>query len=95
MIGSILSLIQGAAGLVSNRSTFIAGAIAAGVVTTTIVGAAAAWHHQIYQSGYDAALADIAEENEATIARAVAKRNVWRDCKARGGQWDQSTGRCQ
>jgi hypothetical protein len=76
-------------------SPFTIGAIAAGVITLAAGAGALVWHHDIYQSGYDKAIADIAEEDSAAIARATEKRSVWSGCRARDGQWDQSTGRCK
>lgn len=79
--------------VVGARSGLVIAAIV-GVAATAAGTGAVIWHHQVYQSGYDAALSDVAEENAQAIGRAVAKRSVWQDCKARDGQWDQSTGRC-
>jgi hypothetical protein len=93
MTGAVIGLLKIVAGWFG-LSPFLAGAIAAGVAVTAIGGGLALYHHKVYQSGYDAALSDIAEENAETIARAVEKRNVWKDCRARDGSWDQSTGRC-
>lgn len=94
MTGLALAALKGIAGLFG-VSPFLIGAITAGVIALGAGGTAIVWHHKIYQSGYDTALADIAEDNAETIARAVAKRNVWKDCRARNGQWDQTTGKCQ
>jgi len=51
--------------------------------------------HGQYARGHAAAIAAIASEDEKTIANATEKRNVWRECKARSGTWDQSTGACK
>lgn len=48
-----------------------------------------------YKRGHTAAIAEIAAEDAQTIASATEKRNVWSECKARNGQWDQSTGECK
>ncbi len=48
-----------------------------------------------YDNGHAAAIAAIASEDAATIARAVAKRNVWKECRARNGAWNQATGDCK
>lgn len=93
MTGLALAALSRLAGLFG-VSPFLVGAITTGVIALAAGGGALVWHHKIYQAGYDAALSDIAEENEASISRAVEKRNVWRDCRARNGQWDQSTGSC-
>lgn len=63
-------------------------------VLVALGGAYAGWHHEVYESGYDAAIAAIAAEDSAALARATEKRSVWRDCRSRNGVWDQSTGRC-
>lgn len=52
-------------------------------------------HHGEYHRGYDAALSAIAAEDDAAIQRATEKRTVWKECRARDGQWDQSTGECK
>lgn len=52
------------------------------------------WHHKVYQKGYVRALADIAAEDAGAINRATSMRQTWRDCRDRGGRWDQSEGRC-
>lgn len=48
-----------------------------------------------YGKGHKAAIAEIASENAETIASAVACRNVWKECRARNGVWDQATGDCK
>lgn len=68
--------------------------IAAGLVGAVIT-AYAVWHHEIYQSGYDKAISDIAEEDSAAIGRAVDRRNAWKACRDRNGVWVQSTRTCQ
>lgn len=93
MMGLALTALKGIAGLFG-VSPFLIGAVTAGVIALGAGGGALVWHHKVYQSGYNAALADIAEENDEAIARAVAKRNVWKDCRSRGGTWDQTSGTC-
>jgi hypothetical protein len=61
----------------------------------SVVGSYWYGHHGEYAKGYDAALSDIAAENDAAIQRATEKRSVWKECRARDGQWDQSTGECK
>jgi hypothetical protein len=68
--------------------------IAAGLIGAVIT-AYAVWHHEIYQSGYDKAISDIAEENQAAIGLAIERRQPWKDCRARNGVWIQSTRTCQ
>lgn len=48
-----------------------------------------------YGKGHTAAIAEIAGEDAAALANATAKRNVWKECKARDGTWNQSTGVCK
>jgi hypothetical protein len=50
--------------------------------------------HSEYDKGHIAAIAEIAAEDEAALARAVETRGVWEKCKARSGTWNQSTGEC-
>ena len=68
------------------------GLIAAGVAA---LGTAYAIHrHNIYQSGYDDAINDVAARNaqaSQAVRDAVAKV---RECRDRGGTWDQSRGVC-
>jgi hypothetical protein len=68
--------------------------IAAGLVGAVIT-AYAVWHHEVYQSGYDRAISDIAEENAEAIGHAVERRKPWRECRDRRGTWIQSTRTCQ
>lgn len=65
-----------------------------GAVAATIVTTAGLVYMRIYDKGYDAALADIAKEDNAAIDRATKYRGAVTDCKARGLAWDQSTGKC-
>lgn len=76
---------------------------ASGVVTKLIVAGAVlvalgvsygVWHHQVFQSGYVRALADIAAEDKRAIGRATELRATWRACRDRGGRWIQSEGKC-
>lgn len=48
-----------------------------------------------YDKGHTAAVAEIAAEDDAAISRALDKRNAWKECKARSGTWNQSTGTCK
>lgn len=48
-----------------------------------------------YAKGHTAAIAEIAAENEAALSAAVTKRAAWKECKARNGEWDQTTGECK
>jgi hypothetical protein len=77
---------------------------ASGLLTRLILGAGAGvallaaygvWHHRVYESGVEAAIAGIAREDSRWIDRAVKARGIWRDCRDQGGNWDQTTGRCR
>lgn len=68
--------------------------IAAGLVGALIT-AYAVWHHEIYQSGWDGAISAIAQEDAAAIGHAVERRNAWKACRDRNGQWSQSARTCQ
>lgn len=68
--------------------------IAAGLIGAVIT-AYAVWHHEIYQSGYDQAISDIAEENQAAIGHAIERRKPLEECRARGGVWIQSARACK
>lgn len=69
--------------------------VVAAVFVLATVGSYWVGRHGEYARGHHAALAEIAEENQAAIARATELRGAWRDCRSRNGQWDQSTGSCQ
>jgi hypothetical protein len=77
---------------------------AAGLLTKVLVGlglvaalltAYGIWHHQIYQSGYDRALSDIARNDSKAVGRASNLRTTYETCNDRKGSWDQTTGRCR
>lgn len=51
--------------------------------------------HGEYDKGYEGALAAIAKEDNAAIQRATEMRSVWKECRQRNGEWDQSTGECK
>ena len=51
--------------------------------------------HGQYERGHTAAIAEIAAEDQAAIARAVEKRAAWKECRASNGTWDQTTGDCK
>lgn len=93
MTGLALAALKGIAGLFG-VSPFLIGAITAGVIALGLGGGALALHHKVYEEGHEAALTEIAQENDEAIARALAKRNVWKDCRDRGGTWDQTSGTC-
>lgn len=69
-------------------------AIGAGLLLAALVAGYALWHHHVYQSGYDAAIAGVASQNkEAVDARDKAIARLLA-CRARGGVWDAQTGQC-
>jgi hypothetical protein len=69
------------------------------LVVAALVGVALGsyWYgrHGEYDKGHAAAIAAIASEDAATIANALASRNVWKECRARNGVWNQATGDCK
>lgn len=68
-----------------------------GILVALVAGlfiAYGAWHHKVYREGYTRALSDIAAEDAAALKRATDLRATWRNCRDRGGQWDQANGRC-
>ncbi len=65
----------------------------AGVIVMLTI-AYGVWHHNVYQSGFNDALAKVAAADAKAIARATAYRKKLLDCKSTGRGWDQSTGRC-
>ncbi|UGX98216.1 hypothetical protein G6321_00025065 [Bradyrhizobium barranii subsp. barranii] len=75
-------------------SGLLAKLIAAAVAALALLAAYGVWHHRVFQSGYDRALADIAAEDLRAIGKATELRDVWRDCRKRGGRWIQSEGKC-
>lgn len=65
-------------------------------VLTAIGGGYAVWHHKIYQSGYDAAMSDVAEQNQEAVHAADQARGRVRDCNSRDGmRWNQVTRECE
>lgn len=67
------------------------------VAVLVIVALGSFWYGRRgeYERGHTAAIAEIASENAAALAQAVEKRSVWKECRAREGHWDQSTGECK
>lgn len=68
------------------------------IVTAFVLSILASYwygHHGEYAKGYDAALSAIAAEDNAAIQRATEMRSVWKECRSRNGEWDQSTGECK
>ncbi|MBR1150069.1 hypothetical protein [Bradyrhizobium sp. JYMT SZCCT0428] len=52
------------------------------------------WRHKVFREGYARALSDIAANDTAAVGRATDLRKTWRECRDRGGRWDQAAGRC-
>ena len=50
--------------------------------------------HGEYAKGHAAAIAAVASEDAAVLKDATEKRAVWKQCRTRGGSWNQSTGEC-
>lgn len=67
------------------------------VAALLLVGLASFWYGREgeYAKGHTAAIAEIASEDAATLAKATEKRAVWQQCKARSGTWDQTKGECK
>lgn len=68
------------------------GFIAAGALA--LVALYGVWHHKVYQSGYDAAISDVAAENQGAINAAEDLKGKRRACIARGGAWSVVDGVC-
>lgn len=73
---------------------FIAVAFAA-TVALTVTSVYGVWHHEVFKSGYDRAMLDIARADDKALDRASTMRNAWRACRDAGRDWDQTTGRCK
>ncbi|XUM19735.1 hypothetical protein ACRAVF_18900 [Bradyrhizobium oligotrophicum S58] len=68
------------------------------VVAFLVVALGSFWYGRAgqYERGHAAAIAEIAAEDSKTIARALEKREQWKNCReVLGGKWDQTTGRCR
>jgi hypothetical protein len=75
-------------------SSLVTKLVVAGALLLAALGAYGIWHHKVYRSGYDRALADIAAEDKRAIGSALELRGVWMECRKRGGRWIQTEGRC-
>lgn len=60
-----------------------------------LAGAYTVWHHKVYQSGYDAAIAAVARADQDAINRVKDGVKDLVECRARNGTWDVSTGTCK
>lgn len=67
----------------------------AAVLISVLLGGYELWHHKVYQSGIDDAVAGIAREDARLINRATAARAKLKECQSLDRDWDQSTGRCK
>ena len=53
------------------------------------------WHHKVFNSGWNAAIAAIAAQDRRAIDAARSARANWRSCVDGGGMWNASTGQCR
>ncbi len=86
-ISGILNAV-GAAGLLTKL------AVAAGLAAALLAGYGV-WHHHVDQGGYQRALADIARADSGAVSRATSYRNNFKECRAAGKGWDQTSGECR
>lgn len=70
-------------------------ALAVLALVSALWGGYAVWRHSVYQEGYNAAMADVRIENAEVVDRAVARRVIRDDCRARGGVWSQASRQCR
>jgi sensor domain CHASE-containing protein len=77
-----------AAGLLT-KILVAAGLVAAALATYGV------WHHKVYQSGVDDAVAKIARADAKLVNRAIEARRKLKDCQSQDKAWDQTTGACR
>ena len=53
------------------------------------------WHHEVYEQGVKDTIEAIAREDQKMIDRAVKARGVFEACQNDGGNWNETTGRCE
>ena len=53
------------------------------------------WHHKVFNSGWNAAIAAIAAQGRRAIDAARSARANWRACVDGDGVWNASTGQCR
>ena len=53
------------------------------------------WHHKVFNSGWNAAIAAIAAQDRRAIDAARSARAHWRACVDSDGVWNASTGQCR
>jgi hypothetical protein len=66
-----------------------------GAGIAAILAAYGLWHHKVFNSGWDAAIAAIAAQDRRAIDAARSARANWRACIDNGGVWNASTGQCR
>lgn len=94
----MIALIAKAAKVLGGLSGMSKVLIAIGVAATvalTVTSVYAVWHHEVFQSGYDRAVLDIARNDAKAVDRAWNLRNALSACGAIKGSWDQTTGKCK
>lgn len=52
------------------------------------------WHHAVYQSGYAAAIAAVADADDGAVNRVKDEVKIRAECRARGGTWDLVNWKC-
>jgi hypothetical protein len=60
-----------------------------------ILAAYGLWHHKVFNSGWNAAIAAIAAQDRRAIDAARSARAHWRACVDSDGVWNASTGQCR
>jgi hypothetical protein len=71
------------------RIVVVGGGIAA------VLAAYGLWHHKVFNSGWNAAIAAIAAQDRRAIDAARSARAHWRACIDGDGVWNASTGQCR
>jgi hypothetical protein len=94
MIGLLKAAVAGFGGFGFTTKALIAVAFAA-TVALTVTSVYEFWHHQVFKSGYERALLDVARADDKTVDRASKMRNAWVACRDAGRPWDQTTGSCK
>ena len=68
--------------------------IIGGVVAAILTGYGL-WHHKVFNSGWNAAIAAIAAQDRRAIDAARSARAHWRACVDGDGMWNAATGQCR
>jgi hypothetical protein len=66
--------------------------VGGGIVVAATYGL---WHHKVFNSGWNAAIAAIAAQDRRAIDAARSARANWRACVDDDGVWNASTGQCR